>query len=345
MHMTNRVNTNMIVLAREARGLAQNELAEKISMSATNLSKIERGDVRISAGVLAAIANETGFPPHFFHQNGTIVPENLIYRKRQIVAQRLMMPIHAQVNIIRRHVQFLTRALDVTVPALLALPVTSVCSPDKIAIRLRQTWKMNTPVIENLTSALEQQGIALISFDFGTERVDSRSMVTDDGYPVIFLNNKLSGDRLRFSLAYELGQLVMHTFAHVPPHRDISSEANAFAAELLMPARSIKKDFENGISVPLLGTLKKKWRASMISLLYRADDLGFVTPNQKRYLLQQFNCLHIRRREPVELDIPLEEPTLVKHWINSYRANMGLGPVEMAALLCLHVDEFLELYS
>ena len=45
----------------------------------------------------------------------------------------------------------------------------------------------------------------------------------------------------------------------------------------------------------------------MIALLYRADDLGFVTANQKRYLLQQFNKLKIRRREPQELDVPTSD--------------------------------------
>lgn len=335
----------MIILAREARGWNQNELAEKINMSPANLSKIERGDIRISEGMLEVIAEETGYPAHFFQQDGTIIPENLIYRKRQTVAQKLMMPIHAQLNIIRRHVQCLTRTLEVPVPLLPLFTVTETQSPERIAAKVRHAWNIVTPVIDNLITVVEEHGIAVVSLDFCTERVDSRSIVTDDGYPIIFLNNKLSGDRLRFSLAYELGQLVMHTATQVPPDRDISSEANAFAAGFLMPAAAIKKEFQGGLSISLLGALKKKWKVSMISLLYRADDLGFVTPNQKRYLLQQFNSLNIRRREPIELDLPIETPRLVKCWIKDYRSKTGLSAVETAAVLCLHVNEFLELYS
>ena len=137
----------------------------------------------------------------------------------------------------------------------------------------------------------------------------------------------------------------MHTFNSVSPERDISHEANQFAAEFLMPAKYIKDDFKSGITIPLLGELKRKWKVSMIALLYRADDLGLITPNQKRYLIQQFNQLKIRRREPIELDIPPEEPGLIKKWIAEYRSKMKIGVVEMAALLCLNVDEFLELYS
>ena len=58
-----------------------------------------------------------------------------------------------------------------------------------------------------------------------------------------------------------------------------------------------------------------------------------------------YNQLKIRRREPIELDIPPEEPRLIKKWIAEYRSKMKIGVVEMAALLCLNVDEFLELYS
>lgn len=336
------VNVAMIILAREARGLAQNELAERIGMSATNLSKIERGDIGISEGSVKAIATATGYPQHFFHQQGIPVPEHFAFRKRQHVAQKLLTPIHAHANIHRRHVQFFTRALNVAVPS---LPRLDGCSPAEAAQRLKKTWGLTDPVVNNQTRLLEEQGIPVVSFDFGTDRVDSRSMYTDDDYPVIFINKALLGDKLRFSLAYELGGLVMHTGGELLPDRDISHEANAFAAEWLMPAEAIKKDFEGSISLALLGNLKKKWKVSMISLLYRADDLGFLTPNQKRYLLQQFNAAGIRKREPVELDVPMEKPSLVKQWIAAYRARTGLGTLELATILCLHVDEFIELYS
>ena len=83
----------------------------------------------------------------------------------------------------------------------------------------------------------------------------------------------------------------------------------------------------------------------MIALLYRADHLGLITPNQKRYLIQQFNQLKLRRREPMELDITKEKPKLIKQWIAEYRTKTKLGTVEMASLFFLNIDEFMELYS
>ena len=338
-------NTNMIVLAREARGLSQKELANKINMSPTNLSKIERGEIGLGKDVLKLIAEETEFPIHFFSQAGTIIPENLAYRKRQSVSQKIITPIQARINILCRHVQFITQALPVNVADLPKMQVTNSQPPSRIAQKLRQKWNITEPVIENITRLVELHQIPVLSFDFGTERIDSRTMLTEDRYPIIFINKRLQGDKLRFSIAYELGQLIMHSFPGIGADRDISHEANAFAAELLMPSKEIKKDFEHGISIPVLAQLKKKWKVSMIALLYRADDLGFLSPNQKRYLLQQFNTLHIRRREPQELDIPIEQPLLMKKWISEFRKRKKLGTVEMAALLYLFADEFMELYN
>ena len=343
--MKEKINARMIVLAREARSLNQHALAGFINISATNLSKIERGDIGISEEMLKAIAGTTGFPIHFFHQPGNIVPEHLGYRKRNTVAQRLLSPINAKANILRRHVQFFTNALQVGLPPLPSIEMKDTPGAEAAAELLRTRMQLEPGPIENLTQILEALNIPVLCFDFGTERVDSRSLFTDEHHPIIFLNSRLLGDRQRFSLAYELAQLVMHSTCSLSPERDISHEANHFAAALLMPRDAISEDFKNGITISLLGELKKKWKVSMIALLYRADDLGCITPNQKRYLLQQFNQLQNRRREPMELDIPFEQPRLMKKWIADYQSMTGLNLSDIAALLCLNLDEFLQLYA
>jgi Zn-dependent peptidase ImmA (M78 family) len=128
-------------------------------------------------------------------------------------------------------------------------------------------------------------------------------------------------------------------------NRDTGHEANLFAAELLMPEPDIRADFEQGISVPILADLKKKWKVSMISLLYRADDLGYLTPYQKKQVLLQFNEMHIRRREPVELDVPLEQPVMLKEWLERLRTEKELDVAQIAAMLHCSENEFSELYN
>lgn len=339
------VNPKMIVLAREARGWTQQDLAEKINMHRGNVSRLENGDTPVQKQTLLAISAATCYPPQFFTQQGEFIPVNLAYRKREKVHLKLLTPIEAKMNIVRRHVQFITRALNKVAPQLPVFEVTGERTPSMIASILRKQWNICNGVPEDLTSILESQGIIITSFDFGTERVDSRSMFTDDKHPIIFVNRNLLGDRLRYSLAYELGQLIMHTHSVIPLERDISREANQFAAAFLMPEKYILNDFKHGITLTLLAELKKKWKVSMISLLYRADDLGLLTPNQKRYLIQQFNEQKIRRREPMELDVPNEQPKLFKHLINHYIKEYEINTTQMAAIFAISVNDFIDYYG
>jgi len=295
--------------------------------------------------VIDAIAQATNYPRSFFSQDNDIYPEHLVYRKRDKVAAGLLTPINAKVNIMRFHVEQLLKALNVPHPQLPLFEISEKNTPQLIAQKVRKAWQINIALIPNMVKLLEDNGIAVGCFDFGTERVDSRCIMTGSKHPVIIFNKTLLGDRQRFSIAYQLGHLLMHTGFQVNWERDISHEANLFAAEFLMPESEIRKDFENGITLPLLAHLKTKWKASMISLLYRADDLGFLTPNQKRYLIQQFNEQKLRRREPVELDIEVENPALIRRWISEVKAKQKLDTNGMASLLHLNTDEFIEIYG
>jgi Zn-dependent peptidase ImmA (M78 family)/plasmid maintenance system antidote protein VapI len=343
--MTQAINPNMILLARESRGLTQTDLAEKLHTYKANISRLEHGDVGTDEETLVALSEATNYPPQFFLQKGEILPVNLSYRKRKQVAAKLLTPIEAQINIIRRHVQFVTRSLEKLAPELPLYEVDEKNTAEKIASLVRRKWNIPAGAIDNLTKILEEQGIIISSFDFGTDRVDSRSMLTDDNYPIIFLNRNLLGDRQRFSLAFELGHLIMHTFCIVPHDRDINHEANLFAAELLMPAKDILKDFKDGVTLPLLGELKRKWKVSMIALLYRADDLGLLSPNQKRYLVQQFNDQKIRRREPPQLDVRKESPQLMRRLLADFMGKTKLGIMQLCTVLAIEADDYLTYYG
>jgi Zn-dependent peptidase ImmA (M78 family) len=196
-----------------------------------------------------------------------------------------------------------------------------------------------------MTALIEDNQIIVVSFDFGTERVDSRAMLTQDLRPVIVINSTMLGDRQRFSLAYELGHIVMHALTIRSMEADIDHEAKVFAAEFLMPEKDIKKDFEGEITIGKLGELKRKWKVSMQALLYRANDMNMLTDNQKRYIIGQFNSLKIRRREPKELDVPIEKPILLRDYMTKYKTAQKLSMKELAAIFHLSQEEFLTMYS
>ncbi len=336
-----KINTKMFILAREARGISQVELADKIGTSQVNINRWETGVFDINSEAFVQIAEVLDFPESFFFQEGEIVPPTF-YRKRDKVAKKILDVVNANINIYRLHIGALLDATKHTEPT---VPNYGDLTPQEAAQALRKKWKVAKGAIENLTDILEANGVIVASFDFETERVDSRSILTDAKHPIIFTNKSLLGDRLRFTLAYELGHLVMHAFNKPNFDIDPGHNANLFAAELLMPEKDIIADFKQGVTLQTLANLKTKWKVSMQALLYRASDLELLSPNQKRYLLSQFNDMGIRRREPLELDILKEQPKLLRDLITKYRTRQKMSMKDIAAYFHLHEQEFIKRYT
>lgn len=336
-----KINPQMVILARESRGISQRELASMIDISAGKVCQVEQDSQTFSTETLNRLSNALKYPESFFYQKGdAYIPTLVNFRKRLTVAQKLIMPIEAQANIYRLNTEILSN--EKPLPKL-DIPEIKNENPIEVAEELRKLWNVNSP-IENLIPIMESKGILIGSFDFGTERVDSRTVLTSGRQPIILLNKSLLGDKLRFSLAYELGHIIMHLFYPVASEREIGHEANLFAAAFLMPESEIRNDFAGEINIPLLGELKLKWKVSMQALLYRADDLGFLTYNQKRYLLTLFNQMRIRRREPVELDVPIEKPMLLSNLMEHFRKENKLSVQQMANKLHLVKEDYIDKY-
>ena len=61
-----RFNPEMLILAREARGITQSEMAKKLSVSQGNVSKIESGMIRVSDLQLKGDCNAIRLPGKLF---------------------------------------------------------------------------------------------------------------------------------------------------------------------------------------------------------------------------------------------------------------------------------------
>jgi Zn-dependent peptidase ImmA (M78 family)/DNA-binding XRE family transcriptional regulator len=342
-----KINPQMIILARESRGLTQKELADLLEISAGKLCRVEQEDQTFTSEIIERLSEVLKYPESFFYQSGdAYIISTINFRMRDKVSAKLLSSIEAKTSIFRMNLEVLTKLTSFPAPKIPDLTVMGTGSPEESAKRLRKLWKLPKGPVENITELLEDHGVPVMNIDFGTERVDSRVVLLNNWKHVAIVINKLMlGDRQRFSLAFHLGHLVMHNAKAVPAESRIDHEAKVFAAEFLMPEADIRKDFEGNITISLLASLKGKWKTSMQALMYRASDLGFLTPNQQRYLISQFNSLKIRRREPSELDIPVEKPLLMRDLITRYRSAQKMSVKEMATLLHLSTEEFLEKYK
>lgn len=341
-----KINSEMIALARESRGMSQKDLADKLGISRALLCQLEQNNRSVQDEMLEKLEKTLNYPRSFFTQEGDAYRTSVVsFRRRLKVPNSILSSIEANIQVYRLHIETILAKNTAFESLLPQLDLKQFENVQAVAKKIRTLWNIQEPIIENLTELLESKGIITIQGDFGTERVDSRSFLTRKGNPVIVYNKSLLGDRQRFTLAYELGHLILHTSVSDYGDRDIDHEANLFAAEFLMPESEIRSEFKEGISVTKLADLKRKWKVSMIALLYRAHDLEELSYNQRTYLITQFNQLNIRRREPDELDVPVEKPTLLRDLITKYKKALRLSVKELADVLHITEEDFTARYS
>jgi Zn-dependent peptidase ImmA (M78 family)/DNA-binding XRE family transcriptional regulator len=329
----------MVTVARESRGLSQSALAKQLSIAQGALSKIEGGIKSPSDELLTRMAQALDYPIEFFCSSEPVYGlgvGTLYHRKRQALSSGVLARIHAYVNIRRIHLIRLLKGVDLPPAKIERLDLEEYSGgPAAIARAVRSRWLVPSGPIPNLTETIEDAGAIIIRCDFATTLLDAVSQWPPETPPLFFVNEGILGDRLRYSLAHELGHIVMHD-THTD---DMEREADQFAAEFLMPAADIGPTLEP-VTLPRLAALKSYWKVSMAALLKRATDLGKITVGHARYLWIQLGRMGYRKREPQELDIPIEQPTLLNELIDTYRQDLKYSTADLSALLTLHEPEF-----
>lgn len=337
-------NYKMIVLARESRGLGQQELAEMIGTNAGNLSRIEKGTQTIMQDMIEKICKALDYPLHFFKQEKEAMDlTSSYYRKKMQLPKKELLKAEAQMNIYGFNIEKLLESVELLEPNYPRFDLEKEGTPEQAAQYVRQFWEVSEGRIENLVDLLEDNGILVVNMDFEGASIDGLSIITANNNPIIFINRAIPADRYRLTLAHEFGHLVLHIGKEVSPERDTEKEAFLFGAELLMPGKEIKEQLYD-LDIEKLKTLKPLWKISMGALIKRAQVLGTITDNQYQYLWKQMTKLGYKKREPEELDFPREQPTLLKEMIDKHIEDPSLeySEAELAMHLCLNLDEFKE---
>ena len=346
--MPGQFNSALLLLARRYRRLSQAEVAATASLNQGHYSRIENGLVPEgpSADSVERIARALRFPADFFYQDDGLVGLPLsvhpMNRKKASVSEGALKQVHAELNIRLIHLRRYARAVDLepTLPRP-QFDVDEGGGPQEIARKIRMAWSIPDGPLENLTDYCERAGIVVAWCEFDAP-IDGVTMMVRDLPPCIFLNSRAPADRMRFSLAHELGHVIMH---RVPTHH-IEEEANAFAGELLLPARDLRRAvLGQRLTLDWLARQKAYWRVSMAFLLYRAGDLDLITRHQSEYLWRKISGLGWRTREPQETDFAPEKPSVFPAMVRFHADELGYGLAELGKLLNAEDEDIRRLYG
>ncbi|WP_148244159.1 helix-turn-helix domain-containing protein [Enterobacter asburiae] len=339
------IRNEMIELRRRMLGISQKVLSEKVGMSQGTLSKIEQGLKAVTPEQAQKLSEALSCPLSFFTMSerlyGGPISAAPMYRKKASVGIKVLDRLIAEINVriahIRKLLQFVDFEPEFELPSY--DPDDYNGDATEIARNTRKSWYMPAGPVKNLIEVLERAGCLIIECDMDDTGLSGVSYNLPGLPPIIFINRNQPLDRYRFTLAHELGHLVMHK----SPNPNMESEADAFAAEFLMPERDISP-YLRDMSIEKAATLKPYWRTSMASVIFRAKTLGYLNQGQNEYIWRQMSARGYRLNEPVQLSPDNEKPTLLKEIFEHVKQELDYDESELSQVFSIHYDEIEQLY-
>ncbi|MDH5784781.1 MAG: XRE family transcriptional regulator [Chromatiales bacterium] len=337
---------NRIERARHAAGLSLRALAEQIGLSAMAISKYEREEVTPGSDVLLRLARALGVRVEYFFRTEEVELKQVEYRKRGELKAADKKKIHADVEDQLERWLKLEEVLPGDWSQEFALPkgltghISSLEQIEELALALRDAWQLGHNPILDLIDTLEEHGIRVITVVGDEDDIfDGLSATCCGGMPVVVVGSRWPGDRQRFTLAHELGHLVVH--GRLNEGIDEEKAANRFAGAFLAPRDALFKTLGSKrklLELQELILLKAEYGMSVQGLLYRAGDLNILSQNARK---QMWGFLRRNGLYDKELGDPLppEQTRLFKQRIYRALAEGLIGDSKAAELLGMPLIE------
>ncbi len=342
--MPDEFNADMLDLARGARGLTQAEVAQAAHVSQAMLSKVENRLLPPSAELAERLADALHFPVEFFFQSERALGfPHYHHRKRASLGSKALSRVHAIINIRRLHISRLLKSYESGT----AKPVPAIdldekeISPADAARMVREYWLLPRGPVENVTDTIETAGGIVVLAAFGTPALDGISFRAAGLPPIFVMNRDVSADRYRFSLAHELGHMVMHC---MPGDDDdkMERQADEFAAAFLMPPVEIKPHLVPP-AIDKFARAKPHWKVSIKAMIRRAKELNLISPDDYRRLSISYSKAGYSRSEPFPL--ARETPTALARMVEFHTKDLRYSTTEISKLLMLREDDFAAMYG
>jgi Zn-dependent peptidase ImmA (M78 family)/DNA-binding Xre family transcriptional regulator len=317
------------------RELTQTAVGTSSSITQARLSRLESGQhVTLTADEMERLADALEVPPGFLIQTGTpaVAP---LFRKRAIRSARRVSGIQARLNVAVLIAQRLLDAgVDLDAPQRFPEPGDFAADePELAAAALRRDWRLPAGPVDDLTEIIESAAGLVLHVDFGTTDATAAFIATrNDGRLWFLINSReTAGDRVRLSLAHELGHAVLHRLIPAVDEAEVEAQAFRFAAALLLPPESFDRVVPmDALTLQYSRQLKRTYRVSMQAIIRAAHDRGRISRARCTSLYKQLSARQWRIHEPEP--VAVEQPRLWPEVLHIHRSEHGYSNAELAAI-------------
>jgi len=333
--------------ARKAAGLSLRALAEKAGVSAMAISKYENNQSIPSSGVLLALAQALGVRTEYFFRRVEVEMENVNHREHETLPEKEERKVLADVKEQLERWMTLEEVLPspwgtkFVLPKELHLKVSSYDTIEDVAIVMRNHWDLGLGPIPDLIDTLETYGIKVLITRYDGHKHFNGLSARLKGDPVVVVGQSWTGDRQRFTLAHELGHLVLH--GRLSKDLDEEKACHRFAGAFLVPKPKVLSSLgekRTWLEPRELHLLKQEWGLSMQAWSFRAKELSVTSQQVNRRIWSQYmRSWKAAKREPGE-QYQAEQPRLFTQSVYRALAEDLISESKASELLGQSLSEF-----
>ncbi|SEB90595.1 Zn-dependent peptidase ImmA, M78 family [Rhodococcus pyridinivorans] len=319
--------------ARVRFGISKSDLATEVGVSPAAIGQYEAGVNSPRPEVLDRLAQALKVRPGFFSVGRPLARIDTVnahfrsLRSARVSDRQKALAMTTLVWELTFALERYVKLPEVDLPA-----VHAGTSPSNAAELLRRHWNLPDGPVKHLVATAESRGIVIAVRPLGEiDAVDAFSVVIVDR-PIIVTTPRRSENvfRHRFSIAHEIGHLLLH--AESGEHNAaIEREADEFAAAFLTPASSMDAALPQRLDLAALDRLGRTWGVSPHSLVRRMVERGRTTESSARRAYQRLAMVHDPTADPTGA-FPGEVPTLLEK-AAALAADHGAGVPVLAEVL------------
>lgn len=336
-------------LARAAAGLSLRDLEARMQslVSAQAIGKYERDEMMPSSTVLIALSQSLGVGPDYLLRPSDLQVNQIEFRKRALTGAKEMAAVRARVlDFVERYraVEELL-AIDGKWEAPKGFPraVTTAEQSEQAASDLRQRWNLGCDPIPDLCALVEEHHIKVqvLALPEGVSGLHAQVATgSKQGIRSVIVNATHAGERQRFTLAHEIGHLLLT----VSDGKDGERLCQRFASAFLMPAVLVIREIgqrRHALTVRELFRLKALFGVSAQAVAYRCKDLGVISSALFASIFRYFGKKQWRLTEPNGL-VP-ERPVRFERLVMRALSENVIGEAKAAELLGVSTWQLIEM--
>ncbi|MFE5291839.1 XRE family transcriptional regulator [Isoptericola sp. NPDC056618] len=329
--------------ARVRLGLSKTELAGEVGVSANAIGQYEAGVNSPRPEVLSRLADALKVRPGFFSVGRPMARLEAVnahfrsLRSARVGERQKALAMATLIWEITFALERFVRLPEVDLPV-----VPAGSSPSEAAAALRRHWNLPDGPVKHLAATVESHGVVIAARPLAEiDAVDAFSAMIVDR-PIILMTPRRSANvfRHRFSIAHELGHLLLH--GDSGEHGvAIEREADEFAAAFLTPAAAMDGALPQRLDLAALDRLGRTWGVSPTSLVRRMVERGRTTESSARRAYQRLAMTDDPKADPTSA-YPGEMQSLISK-ANQLSEDVGGGAPAVADALRLFVPEVRDL--